>query len=273
MAIHVGIGSWADKDYDGLLYPKKLPAAERLKTYATWFDHVEVNSSYYATPRREVVAGWAEQTPADFMFQIKLHRALSQSPKKAAAGELPKALLHAVEPLVEAKKLATFLLVLPPSFGPEKHALAELDALVEKLSPHPLAVELRDNAWVADDRRADTLNFFRERQLVWVAVDMPQIAESTIMPAVDVVTHPKIGYMRLHGRNPKWFEAEVAADRHLHDYMGKELDDIVQRGRTLEKAAKHVYVVANNHAQDFAPKAALALQKRLGLERRDAPVG
>jgi hypothetical protein len=29
-----------------------------------------------------------------------------------------------------------------------------------------------------------------------------------------------------------------------------------------------VRVVANNHAKDFAPKTALALQKLLGLERR-----
>jgi uncharacterized protein YecE (DUF72 family) len=196
-----------------------------------------------------------------------LHRAISQSPKKAAPGELPAALLHNMEPLLSAKKLGTFLLVLPPSFGPKKHALEELDALVEKLQPHPFAIELRDNAWVAGAQRAATLEYFRSRRLVWVAVDMPQIEESTIMPGVDEVTHPEIAYIRLHGRNPGWFQVKEAAERHHYSYAPKELDEIAARIGTLAKAARTVYAVCNNHAEDFAPKAALALRERLGLPK------
>ena len=66
--ISVGIGSWADAEYTGLLYPKGLPANERLKIYATHFNHVEVNSSAYRTPKRDVVAEWVSQTSHDFTF-------------------------------------------------------------------------------------------------------------------------------------------------------------------------------------------------------------
>jgi uncharacterized protein YecE (DUF72 family) len=267
MAIHVGIGSWADPEYVGLLYPKGTPAGEKLKLYATWFDHVEINSSYYGTPRREVVEEWVKQTPANFRFQVKLHRAISQSPKKAASGELPAALLHNLEPLIAAKKLGTLLLVLPPSFGPKKHRLEELDALAERLQPHPLAIELRDNAWVAGAERARTFDYFRSRRLVWVAVDMPQVEESTIMPAVDEVTHPEIAYIRLHGRNPGWFQVKEAAERHHYAYPSADLQEIAGRIAALAQGAKAVYAVCNNHAEDFAPKAALALRERLGLPR------
>ena len=53
--IRLGLGSWADSEYTGILYPKGLPAANRFGAYSKIFNHVEVNSSYYATPRREAV--------------------------------------------------------------------------------------------------------------------------------------------------------------------------------------------------------------------------
>jgi uncharacterized protein YecE (DUF72 family) len=264
MAIRVGIGSWADPEYTGVLYPEDLPAKKRLEGYAKHFDHVEVNSSYYATPKRKVVEGWVNQTPAAFTFTVKLHRAFSQSPDKTARkGELTKLLLEAMQPLMEAQKLSAFLLVLPPSFAPERHQLSELDAVADKLAPHPLAVELRHSEWVTGERRTETLAYFRERKIAWVAVDMPRIRKSTLMPAVDEVTDPRLAYLRLHGRNKNYLEAKTAAEGHTYDYTGREMREIAERVRKLAANAQDVHVIANNHAQDFAPKAALALKRLL----------
>ncbi len=264
MAIRIGLGSWADDEYTGVLYPEKLPAKERLRHYATHFKHAEVNSTYYATPRAATVAGWAEQTPPEFTFDIKLHRACSQSPKKSAEGDLLARTLEGVAPLVAAKKLGVFFLVLEPGFGPEKHRLDELDGLVHRLQPHALAVELRHSGWVEGERRVETLNYFRERELVWIAVDMPRIAGSTIMPPVDEVTSADVAYVRLHGRNPRWLDAKSAAERHAYDYTDEDLAEIATRVKTLATRAVDVHVVANNHASDFAPKAALRLKRLLG---------
>src|SRR5687768_12563757 len=79
--ISVGIGSWTDKEYKGLLYPKGLPDNERLTTLATWFDHVEVNSSYHRLPPLAFVANWVKQTPADFVFDFKLPKEISADPE------------------------------------------------------------------------------------------------------------------------------------------------------------------------------------------------
>jgi uncharacterized protein YecE (DUF72 family) len=264
MAIHIACGSWADAEYVDILYPKGLPAKERLSGYARHFDAVEVNSSYYATPRRETAMQWVKQTPKNFVFNIKLHRAFSQSPRKTAEeGRLLELLLEGIDPLLQAQKLGAFLLVLPPSFGPSNHGLAELDILAEKLVPHALAVELRDSDWVQGAERARTLDYFRERKLTWVAVDMPRIKGSTIMPPVDEVTAPRLAYIRLHGRNKGWLDAQSAAERHQHAYSTRELSDLARRVRSLADKAETVQVVANNHAEDFAPKAALALKQLL----------
>lgn len=265
MATRIGCGSWADPDYFGLLSPAGFPSELRLSAYAMWFDHVEVNASFYATPRAKAVAQWVKNTPPGFLFDIRLHRAISVSPAKAAKdGRLLRLLFDGIEPLFQAKKFGAFLLVLSPFFSPERHSLAELDLLIEKLRPHPLAIELRHAAWVSGRARGATLQFFRERKVTWVAVDMPRIAGSDIMPPVDEVTQPSLAYLRLHGRNVNWLQAKSAAERHAYFYDEAERLELVKRIRKLEKKAENVRVLANNHFRDYAPKTALALQQLLG---------
>lgn len=267
-AISVGIGSWTDKEYKGLLYPKGLPDSERLKTYATVFRHVEVNSSYHRIPPVALVENWVKQTPVDFIFDFKLPKELSNDPEGATrVGPHVAQLLRAAEPLIAAKKLGAFFLVLPPSFGPEKRRLAELEPLIEKLRPHLLAVELRHRGWVEGEQRERTWQFYRHHELVWIGVDMPQIPGSTIMPPLDEVTNSRLAYLRLHGRRPDWLTLKDQELKHTYAYPPAELVEIADRVRGLAAKAVAVHVVANNHAQDFAPRTAIALQGLLGITR------
>ena len=265
MAIHIGCGSWADAKYVGVLYPRGLPANARLRTYAQWFDRIELNNTYHNTPTPKAVADWAAQTPPGFIFDFKLHRSFSQSPAKAAAaGDEIERLHAAARPLLHAKKLGAFLLTLPPSFGPERHRLDELDGLIGKIPSRPLAVELRHRAWVEGKALASTLDYFRRHKLVWVAVDLPQLDAPNLLPPVDEVTNPDLAYLRLHGRNPDYLKGESAAEKHHYDYTARDLDEIVGRIKVLAAGAKDVHVSVNNHAEKFAPQAALALRRLLG---------
>lgn len=267
--ISVGIGSWTDKEYKGVLFPKGLPDNQRLATYATWFDHVELNSSYHRIPSLAFVENWVKQTPEKFVFDFKLPKEISFDPEGTArAGSLVALLLRAAQPLIDAGKLGTFFLVLPPSFGPKKRRLEELDGLVEKLRPHLFAVELRHSDWVTDDQRERTLDFYRTRNLVWIAVDMPRIEGSTIMPPIDEVTNSRLAYLRLHGRRQDWLTLKDNDEKHTYEYSAEELQEIAARAKAMAKKAETVHVVANNHAQDFAPKTALALQRLLGTAKR-----
>lgn len=261
MAIRIGCGSWADAEYVGVLYPKGLPPAERLRVYATRFDRVELNNTYYSTPSPAQMTVWAKQTPKGFQFDFKLHRAFSQKPATTSATLIAK-LREAVKPLQKSGKLGCFLLTLAPTFGPDRHKLEELDGLLPNLPQGvPLAVELRDRGWVDGKAKAATLAFFRERQLVWVALDLPKLKLPALLPPMDEVTNPKLAYVRLHGRNPGWAKAKSAAEQHHWDYSSKELKEIATRIKKLTAHAAQVHVSMNNHAEDFAPKAALALRE------------
>lgn len=264
MAIHIGCGSWADPEYVGLLFPKSLPSKARLSGYAKWFDRVELNASYHHLPTPETMRGWSAQTPAGFIFDVKLPQDFSRSPATAAKKELGKRVMAAVEPLIEAKKFGSFLLTLAPSFTPTSHQLDELDGVAEALGPCLVAVELRNRGWVERDSFSMTLDYFRSRGFVWVALDLPSIDSPKLLPAIDEVTNSRLGYMRLHGRNPRYLEAESAEEKHRYQYSGHELEEVVERIRTLAAKATDVHVSVNNHAKDFAPKAAIALRRLLG---------
>lgn len=265
MAIHIGCGSWTDDAYVGLLFPKGAPKNARLGLYTHWFERVEVNATYYAPPNLKTITSWADQTPRQFLFDIKLHKRFSENPRAAAASDLAEKTVDALAPLLDAKRVGAFLLTLAPSFDPARHTLDELDGVAEKLGPHaPVAVELRHRDWVDGDALASTLAFFRARKFAWVALDLPRLKAPALLPPIDEVTNPSLAYMRLHGRNPHYLRADSASDRHAHDYTAAELKEIAARIQSLAEHAKNVHVSVNNHHANFAPKAALALRRLLG---------
>jgi len=263
MAISIGTGSWTDSVYTGVLYPKGTKPEQRLAAYAKVFDHVEVNSGYHATPQLDHVKKWVDQTPEGFTFDFKLHRSLSQNPSHYQ--ELADLTLQRLQPLFRAKKFGCFLLMLSPSFVPDSHSLAELDGLITALRPHPIAVELRNRAWVAEEKRESTLAYFRKMKIAWVTVGMPRIDKAGVMPAVDEVTWPGLAYLRLHGRNKEgYLNGKTAAEKHSYLYTQADLKEIVSRIKRLASEAKLVRVVANNHAEDYAPRSAMDLMRLLG---------
>src|ERR1700750_767990 len=75
--VRIGCSGWMYDDWRGRLYPEKAPKRRWLELYAGRFDTVEVNSTFYRLARRDAVAGWVSQTPAQFEFAVKANRYLT----------------------------------------------------------------------------------------------------------------------------------------------------------------------------------------------------
>ena len=65
-AVRVGCSGWNYAHWRERFYPKGLPPSRWLEHYATLFDTVEVNNTFYRLPSRESVERWVEQTPDGF---------------------------------------------------------------------------------------------------------------------------------------------------------------------------------------------------------------
>jgi uncharacterized protein YecE (DUF72 family) len=289
--IVVGTSSWADPGFVEDWYPERLPARERLPWYAERFEAVEVNSTHYAIPAQDTVARWVEVTPEEFTFDVKLHRLLSRH--AAPLDSLPKemrdraqtnargrieltedieaavaaAQLEALAPLAQAGKLRSLLLQLTPAFGPDRHELSELDALVRRVAPIPVAIEFRHRGWVAEKRVESTLGHLGEIGAAFVCVDAPPGDQVPIMPALDAVTREDLAYLRAHGRNTEgYLKGKTVAERFGWEYADSELQEIVGRAGELAEQAAEVRVMFNNNRSDDAPTAARRFRELLGQD-------
>src|SRR4051794_29253916 len=146
-ALRVGCSGWMYKDWRGIVYPRELPQKRWFEHYATLFDSVEINNTFYRLPPPSTVEQWAAQAPPGFTYAVKLGGFGSHRMKlRDAVSWLPNH-LDRVERLGES--LGPNLVQLPPRW---RRNVERLDEFLT-VAPPTLrwAVELRDPTWVHDD--------------------------------------------------------------------------------------------------------------------------
>lgn len=280
----------------GLWYPKGVTTPEqRLRYYASRFDTVEVDSSFYAIPRSEYAKAWAERTPDEFVFHVKayglmtghevdercLPPELRDYPHAVERGRVLGAdpdmvdasfdlFLDAIEPLRAVGKLGGILMQFPPYFTAktpeaERRGLEYLDYAAGKLEGYRTLVEFRHPSWVDEQRRTRSLEFLRDRGLSYVSVDNPQFESRSTMPSLAVATNDW-AYVRLHGRNADtWFARTASsADRFDYLYSTEELEEWVEPIKRLASEADETFVMFNNNKRDYAQRNASEIATILG---------
>jgi uncharacterized protein YecE (DUF72 family) len=143
----IGCSGWNYRDWRGLVYPPTLPVSKWFALYATWFDSVELNTTFYRMPPHSTFEAWAAKAPAGFTFAVKVG-AFGTHRKKLidAATWLPN---HIERVRLLGDHLGPNLVQLPPRW---KRNAARLDEMLS-VAPSDLrwAVELRDRSWLHDD--------------------------------------------------------------------------------------------------------------------------
>src|SRR5205823_5141307 len=131
------------------------------------FDTVEVNTSFYRLPRREVVARWVEQTPPGFVFAVKVSRYLTHVKRLREVDVHLPLLLERIAPLADAGRLGPLLWQLPPTFRRDDARLA--DALAAFPCELRHAVEFRHESWFAPY----PLSLLADHNVALVVADRP----------------------------------------------------------------------------------------------------
>jgi uncharacterized protein YecE (DUF72 family) len=146
--VRVGCSGWNYRDWRGRLYPEGLPQRRWLARYATRFDTVEVNSTFYRLARPAAVARWVEETPPGFLFTIKASRYLTHVRRLRDTGQGIERLYAGIAPLAESPKLGPLLWQLPENFHRDDDRLA---AALEALPPGRHAFEFRHKSWFCSE--------------------------------------------------------------------------------------------------------------------------
>ncbi|MET8000748.1 DUF72 domain-containing protein [Nonomuraea glycinis] len=219
MRLHVGCAMWTHPSWQGRLLPHPLPPGERLRSYATWCNAVEGNTTFYATPARSTVETWAEQVSPDFRFVVKLPKPITHERRLTGIDDPLRAFLEAIEPL--GPRAHALWVQLPGSFAPTD--LGTLAGFLRRLpSAYSYAVEVRHRAFFDDPRSAQLL----ERILTtagaeWVPFDTTVFFQSP--PTSDAERDAWTKKPRVPRRS------SALTDRPIVRYLGRDATD-----RTVE---------------------------------------
>lgn len=165
---YLGCPQWSNKSWVGELFTAEARPTDFLQQYASAFNTVEGNTTFYALPKPETVLKWREETPAAFRFCFKFPKAISHQLRLQHAEKETHGFLKLLAPLGE--RLGPFFLQLPPSF--DFAALPDLEKFLKTLpADFTYAVEARHldffNAMIAEQKFNDLLHSLNLSRVVF----------------------------------------------------------------------------------------------------------
>lgn len=216
MAIWVGTSGYNYPEWRGSFYPQKFATAGMLAYYAERLATVEINYTFYRSPKPEILADWSRRTPAHFRFTLKAPKRITHDARLRDCGESLKYFLDTAATL--GAKLGMLLFQLPPYFRKNLAALDEFLQIVP--SGTRAAFEFRHDSWLDDE----VFGRLRGRNLTLCVAD----SEKMTTPVEITADH---GYFRLRdeGYTPadieKWartIQEKTAACRDTFVYFKHE---------------------------------------------------
>lgn len=251
--IAVGTSGFSFEDWVGPVFPRSLAPSQRLPYYerVLGFRALELNSSFYALLSAPAVRGMIARTSPRFRFAVKAHRALTHGPGDPNVLDRFRGTIDLFR---EHGKFAGTLAQFPPLLRPGPAAFRTLEGLAGALG-RPLFVEFRRHEWGAPG----LLERLRDLGLSCVVPDLPPVGP--LPRLAPVVTVPP-AYLRLHGRNPGWFD-ETTMDRYDYTYSNPELKELADVVHALEREAGEVLVFFNNCRRGSAARDARRLAEVL----------
>ncbi|MES2742933.1 MAG: DUF72 domain-containing protein [Pseudomonadota bacterium] len=231
----IGCAGWSIARASAAAFPAE---GSQLERYASVFDAVEINSSFYRPHRPQTYARWAESVPERFRFSVKLPRSITHDQR-----------LHDIDDLLEqfavevgslGKKLGCVLVQLPPSLRFDPALAQEFTTRLRGRFDCMLALEARHASWFDSDASA----LLEQRHITRVVADPPAGQPGPHQPTTSE------RYWRLHGSPHIYYSAYSDA---FLARLRAELD-------SARAAGHRAWCIFDNTASGAATGNALALQ-------------
>jgi uncharacterized protein YecE (DUF72 family) len=246
--LYLGTSGWSYADWEGTLYPEALPSAARLAEYVKHYSTVEIDSTFYGTPRRSTVQKWREVAPDGFLFAAKFPQEVTHEANLVGSEAEAEGFVRTMSELGD--RLGPLLLQLPPYFTVE--GMGVLEDFLKRLPEGPqYAVEVRHRSWLG----SDLPEMLRERGVALTLIDYPR------MPRMEEATADFV-YIRWLGDRREFPEGHTHLKKERDEdlrWWSDAVDGFLAEGRT-------VFAYANNHYQNHSPS---TLQRFLEIRRGD----
>ena len=241
--IRIGCSGWNYKHWRELFYPKGVPVRLWFEHYASTFDTVEINNSFYRLPKAETFDKWREQAPPGFCYAVKANRFITQAKKLKECEEPMQRMLAPFRHLGD--RLGPILYQLPPSLKLNFDRLRDFLALLPPDLTH--VFEFRDKSWYTDE----VLALLDAHGVSFCAHDMPGSASPRWAAG-------PIAYVRFHGGEGKYW------GRYSDEGLLSWTDWIIEQSRR----GRDVWCYFNNDIHAHAIHDALTLRAMAGQAAR-----
>lgn len=243
-ALWIGTSGWTYDDWNGVFYLPEVKGADRLSFYATQFNAVELNATFYRYPTEAMVAAWNRRLPDGFHLAVKASRRITHFKRLHDCEAEVAEFFRRIRVL---KALRVILWQLPSSFQVDLECLDNFLTLLERCALPNVqhAFEFRHADWWSS--AADEL--LRKRNAAFVTVSHPRLP-STIKVTADFL------YVRFHG---------LGTQLYRYDYSEEELAEWAERIRAVceNDGIKDIYVFFNNDFRAHAIHNARLLRQML----------
>jgi uncharacterized protein YecE (DUF72 family) len=201
----IGCSGYYYSVWKNIFYPQGLPAKDWLSYYSSVFNTVELNGTFYKVPRLSTLKKYADSTPDDFKFSVKMNKFITHNKKlKDSAGEIKKFQDLIYDGLGD--KLSCLLFQMPPSFHYNDENLERVLEMVPN-TPHNV-VELRHVSWW----NKEVEKAFKKAKITFCNVDFPGLKSF-------IIDTSPVFYFRFHG-NPILFSSQYDV-KVLKKYAGE----------------------------------------------------
>lgn len=234
--IYLGTSGWSYKDWVGKFYPKNLKQNEWLVFYSKQFDTVEVNASFYRLPFENMVKGWKNKTPNDFVLTFKGSNLITHKKKLKDVDDYLEKFFDRIN--IAGEKVGVVLWQLPPKFKKDFNLLE--DFLNKLDSDFKNCIEFRNKSWFDDE----TYRLLEKYNVAFCIISAPDF-ETKIKVTTD------FAYIRWHGKD----------DWYRYNYSKEELNGWATKIKNLD--VEDVYGYFNNDYEAFAPKNCIELREIL----------
>lgn len=140
--VRVGCAGWSIPSQHAHLFGE---GDSHLARYATRFDVVEINSTFYRPHQPRTFERWASTVPSDFRFSVKLPQAITHDARLQGVGSALSTFLDQVAAL--GPKLGGILVQLPPSLVFDARVVSTFFAMLRRRTEAPVACEPRHASW------------------------------------------------------------------------------------------------------------------------------
>jgi uncharacterized protein YecE (DUF72 family) len=178
---YIGTMGFSYKDWVGVFYPAEMDSRNYLAYYSRIFNAVEIDSTFYGTPRIEIVKHWAATTANGFKFCLKVPRVITHDAGLVGVRDMLVEFVDHVRFLED--KLGVVLFQFPPSFKVNQISILE-DSLVYLPSGVRYAIEIRDQSWYTasePDEEPLLARMLKQYDVAWAVTEYPGLPKKVYL--------------------------------------------------------------------------------------------